>query len=211
MNVLIAGASGQVGSKLLPLLLSDQKIDKVYALVRTPLKEENHKLEQIKIDFDKLPELELPKADTAFCCLGTTIKKAGSQAQFRKVDHDYIVNYAKAAKSSGVDYFHLVSALGANKDSSIFYNKVKGETEEDVKKIGFETTFIYQPSLLVSKRKEKRLAEKMGMVIMKFINPIMVGPLKKYRSIHVSVVADGMYARLDHDEEGVHHIESDNI
>jgi uncharacterized protein YbjT (DUF2867 family) len=211
MNVLIAGASGAVGKNLLQLLLPDERVSRIDALLRSKLDIQSQKLNQIIIDFDHLNSVEPRQSEVAFCCLGTTMKKAGSKENFRKVDQDYIIEFAQWAHRSGVHYFHLISALGANANSGIFYNKVKGETEIAVKEIGFKTVCIYKPSLLVSKRKDKRIGERIGIAVMHFMNPLLIGPFRKYRSIDVSVVAQGMYARMVSENGSIQLIESDRI
>ena len=126
-TALIAGATGLTGHYLLTLLLADANYARVTALVRKASLPSNPKLAEVIVDFDVLPPL--PKAADAYCCLGTTIKKAGSQAAFRKVDFEFVVNFARAAKRAGAKRFLVISSLGANASSPIFYSRVKGEME----------------------------------------------------------------------------------
>lgn len=189
MNCLIAGASGLVGKNLMELLLMDGAINSVNVLSRSPLNNNQTKVKKLIISFDKIDSINLPQADVAFCCLGTTIKKAGSEEAFYTVDHDYIVNYAKACEKAGIKTFIVVSAQGADSSSVIFYNKVKGQTEEDLKKIKFPNLFILRPSLLMGERSESRPTEKLAQKVSHFLSPFMIGPLKKIRPVKASCVA----------------------
>jgi len=127
-----------------------------------------------------------------YCCLGTTIKKAGSQDAFRRVDHDYVVALAQAAKQAGARRFLLVSALGANPRSHIFYNRVKGEVERDVSAVAFAAVHIFRPSLLLGERAESRPLERLGTLAFGVLAPLLVGPLRPYRPIAAEAVAQAM-------------------
>ena len=143
-----------------------------------------------------------------FCCLGTTIKTAGSKEAFRKVDLDYVVNVAKAAKENGVNHFAVVSAMGADKNSNIFYNKTKGEMEDAIKTIGFNSTYIIRPSLLLGDRKEFRFGELLGkfiMITLSFLIP------KKYRAIYDVQVALAMIHFMNQAENGFFVKENDEL
>ena len=172
-NALVAGASGLVGGFLLDALLESPLYREVCSLGRRPLARQHPKLTQRPVDFARLESETLPSADDAFCCLGTTIKKAGSQEAFRAVDHDAVLAFAKAARKAGARRFLLVSALGANPRSSIFYNRVKGETEEDLKGVGFESLIILRPSLLLGDRAESRPGERAAIVASKMLGPLL--------------------------------------
>ena len=211
-RVIVAGASGLVGSELLNHLLDNNKIDEVVALVRRPLPVSNIKLVQILTSFDSLGEIKNDlKGDALYCCLGTTKNKTPNEADYRKVDHDYPVALAKLASENKVSQFHLISALGADPNSGIFYNKLKGETERDIKEIPFRAIYIYQPSLLTGDRKEKRQVEKLAITFMKIINPLLAGSLKKYKSIQAITVAKAMINQTFKNEEGIHTYPSDTI
>jgi uncharacterized protein YbjT (DUF2867 family) len=125
------------------------------------------------VDFSRLAETPLPPADLAFCCLGTTIKRAGSQDAFRAVDHDAVVAFATAAKSAGVRHFLVVTALGADARSSVFYNRVKGEVENSLRSLGFDALTIAQPSLLLGDREESRPAEHAAVVVSRALAPVL--------------------------------------
>jgi uncharacterized protein YbjT (DUF2867 family) len=211
-RVIIAGASGLIGCELLNLLLQNDKIDEVVALVRKPLPVSNLKLIQILTNFDSLGEIKKDLiGDALYCCLGTTKKKTPNEADYRKVDHDYPLALAKLASENKVSQFHLISALGADPNSSIFYNKLKGETERDIKEIHSRAIYIYRPSLLTGNRTENRPIEKLAIFLMKIINPLLIGGLKKYKSIQAVTIAKAMINQTFKNEEGIHTYPSDRI
>src|SRR5262249_6245579 len=146
-----------------------------------------------------------------FCCLGTTIKVAGSQAAFKKVDYEYPATVAHLAHQQGAKQFLIVTAMGANKSSMIFYNRVKGEVEEAVKKIPFQAIHIFQPSLLLGERKEHRAGEKMGEFFMGLTSALFIGPLKKYKAIEGRAVAGAMVKCANENSKGVFTHQSDEI
>ena len=196
-TALIAGATGLVGGFLLKRLLGSPSYDRVIAVTRRSLGISHPKLTEIITDFETL-ELAIAKsaihADDAFCALGTTIRKAGSQPAFRRIDFDYVVNFARAAKASGATRFLLVSAIGASAQSTIFYSRVKGEAENAVSELGFEATHIFQPGLILGDRAERRPAEAVMMGAMPFLNPLLIGPTKIYRGIPADTIAAAMVA-----------------
>src|SRR3970282_1555332 len=137
-TALVAGASGLVGSQLVTTLLEDQRYETVKAVSRKPLKRIHARLENVVVDFDSLARNpEILRADDIFCCLGTTMKTAGSKAAFEKVDFYYPLELAKIGKSLGAQQYLLVSALGANPNSSIYYNRVKGKVEAAISEVGY--------------------------------------------------------------------------
>ncbi len=172
-NALVAGASGLVGGLLLDALLESPLYREVCSLGRRPLPRQHPKLTQRTVDFTRLDSEALPPADDAFCCLGTTIKKAGSQEAFRAVDHDAVLAFAQAARKAGARRFLLVSALGADPRSRIFYNRVKGETEKDLEAVSFESLIILRPSLLLGDRAESRPGEHAAIVVSKVFGPLL--------------------------------------
>jgi uncharacterized protein YbjT (DUF2867 family) len=188
-TVLIAGASGLVGREILAGLLADDSVAAVHSLGRRELDLQHSKLTQHRVDFSKaLPTL--PSVGEAFVALGTTIKVAGSQEAFRAVDHGAVIAVAKAAKAAGATRLGMVSAMGANKRSSIFYNRVKGETEEALSAMGFETLVIAQPSFLAGDREALgqplRGGEKLAMNISRVLAPLIPD---NYKSIAAADVA----------------------
>jgi len=211
-KAVIAGASGLIGSYLLNILLDAQQYDEVLALVRRELPVQHKKLVQLVIDFDKLDEhKEAINGYALFCCLGTTKKKTPDPNQYRKIDHHYPLQLAQLARQNGVKQYHLVSSLGANSKSSNSYLKTKGETEEAIQKVGIRSLNIYQPSFLTGDRKEPRFGEHFLIGLMKLIDPILVGSLRKYRSIPAETVARAMYKQSLKTEEGIFVHPSDKI
>jgi uncharacterized protein YbjT (DUF2867 family) len=201
---LIAGASGLVGSHCLQLLLHSPRYNKVIAVGRKKLDISHPKLQQIIVDFDDLEKHRHSlTVDDVYCCLGTTIKQAGSKENFRKVDYTYVVNLAKITSTHFASQFLVVSALGADADSRIFYNKVKGEMEEAVKKLPFTAVHIFQPSLLLGERQEKRFGEQAAAVFMKGAGFLFNGPLRKYKGIPAKSVAKAMLEAAKQDGGGV--------
>lgn len=204
-TALLAGASGLVGSELLPLLLQSPIYGKVKVFVRTPIQIEHAKLEQIIVDYDQLERYhDHMQVDDVYCCLGTTIKKAGSQAEFRKVDYEYSLQLARLAKPHGVQQYVIITAMGADADSSIFYSRVKGQVETELKQLALPSLHIFRPSLLLGKRTEFRLGERLAGWLSPFFNILMIGSLRKYRSIHAHTVAMGMLAAGVAQTPGVH-------
>lgn len=211
-KAVIVGASGLVGNELLHILLNANFYDEVLILVRKELPVQHTKLIQLIIDFNKLDDYSASiNGHALFCCLGTTRSKTPDEKQYRVIDHDYPVKLALIAGRSQMEQYHFVSALGADAKSSNFYLKLKGETENDIERIGIKTLHIYRPSLLTGARQEYRLAERIATTVMKIINPVLLGPLKKYRSIEATTVAQAMYKQSLNFQEGVFIYQSDHI
>lgn len=194
-NAVIAGASGLVGSELLTLLLGNPEYEQVIAVVRNSLPLKHPKFTQLIIDFDDLSayQVDVP-VDEVFCCLGTTIKKAGSQAAFQKVDHDYVVNLGRFCETNAVNKFLVVSAMGASSSSGIFYNRVKGEMENAVFQMNIPVKIILRPSLLLGRRSEFRFGELMAQLVMSGLGFLFIGGLKKYKGVKAKTVARAMIA-----------------
>lgn len=193
MKVLLLGATGLTGGLVLNGLLARDGVESVVVLARKRLEIVHTKLHQQELDFDQLADHdELFEVDVIICCLGTTIKKAGSQAQFRKVDYGYCLKAAELGRAKGVRAFVLMSAIGSSSSSTIFYNRVKGELEDAVKGLGYPYLSIYHPSLLLGDRPEHRIGEALGAKAMPLINRVLLGPLEKYRGIEVQTVASAM-------------------
>jgi uncharacterized protein YbjT (DUF2867 family) len=192
---LVAGATGLVGSHLCRQLASaDSPYDRVVALTRRPLDFSLPKLVDERADFGQLDSLDLGPVDAAFCTLGTTIKTAGSKEAFRLVDRDYVAAFARFAKRSGASSFALLTSVGADPHASNFYLQVKGEAEEAVEAVGFQSLAIFRPSFLRGDRKEVRPGERIAIPIFKAIQWALVGPLRQYRAIDAEVVAQAMAA-----------------
>jgi uncharacterized protein YbjT (DUF2867 family) len=211
-SALLIGASGFVGGHCLQFLLGESSYAKVVALVRTPLSVSHPKFVQYLVKFPELETFgELMYADDVYCCLGTTIKKAGTQEAFRKVDFDYPIKIAALAQHCGANQFLIVTSLGADPHSHIFYNRVKGEVEEAIRKISFTTINIFRPSFLLGERTEHRRGEKAGAFIMSGLKYALVGPLKKYRAIRAQDVAKAMVHTAQMNLSGVNIFESQRI
>jgi uncharacterized protein YbjT (DUF2867 family) len=187
-TAMLAGATGLVGRALLPMLLASNHYRKVHVLLRreVPDIKASPKLRIRQVDFARLPA-EFPRVDDVFIALGTTIKVAGSQAAFRQVDHDFVVNTARAARAAGATRLAVVSALGADAKSRIFYNRVKGEMQDAIAQLGYETVVIAQPSMLLGDRAAlgqparsgelwaARLLGPLGRIVPKGVRPIPAG------------------------------------
>lgn len=186
----IAGATGLVGSHLVDLLLAGDTFASVVTLGRRPLDRAHPKLTQATVDFAALDAASLPAVTDAFCALGTTIKKAGSKEAFRAIDHDAVLAFARAAKAKGAARFYVVTSLGADAGSLVFYNRVKGEVEEALRAVGFESLAIVRPSLLLGERTERRTAERIGTALANTFAPL----LKPFasRPIHARTVAQAL-------------------
>jgi len=211
-KAVIAGASGLIGSNLLEILLNEPTYNEVIILVRKATGIRHEKLKEIILDFDTLDDYKNDiNGHAVFCCLGTTNNKTPDKALYRKIDHDYPVTLAKLAQANGVAQYHIVSSIGADSKSSTFYTRLKGETEEDIKSVGLKTLHIYQPSFLKGERKEFRLMEKILIGLSYIVDPLLIGILKKYRSIPAKTVAMAMYNESININEGIFIHPSDNI
>ncbi len=207
---LVAGATGLIGKYLLEELSTSAEYQKVYALVRRPGSVVG--AEEIVSDYDALVASLLPQGITdVFCSLGTTMSKAGSQENFKKVDYEYVLKLAKLVKEMGAQSFFVVSALGANPNSFVFYNRIKGEMERDLESVGFSFLGIFRPSLLEGEREEVRSGETLGQFFAKIVNPFLLGGIRKYRLIHGRTVAKAMIRIAEKEPTGVRILESDRI
>lgn len=203
-TALIAGASGLVGSHCLRLLLQSERYGKVIAIGRSLLPLQHPKLEQVLVDFNRLNLYHHSLiADDVYCCLGTTIKKAGSQENFYLVDFTYVKKLATITSANFASQFLVISSLGADPESRIYYSRVKGQMEEAVKPLPFLAVHIFRPSLLLGTRPEKRLGENLAQLIMPRLNFLLQGPLKRYRPIKAEKVAQAMLYAAMQDGAGV--------
>ena len=207
-TVLIFGASGQVGQAMLQLALQNANILKVIAPSRRPLPPHT-KLENPVVDFDKLPEdAHWWKADFSLCALGTTLRQAKSKAGFYHVDHDYVLATAKLAHRAGTPVFGLVSSLGANPSSRVFYLRVKGETERDISALGFDSLTIARPSLLIGGPRSQRPLEGFGLFIGKHMAALLP---RRYQAVSTLRVARALLDAGLGKPDGFHIIESEQL
>ncbi|WXL26633.1 oxidoreductase [Ectopseudomonas mendocina] len=202
-HILIAGASGLTGEYLLDRLLNEPTITKVVAPSRRPLAPHPHLHNPTGELLHVLPQLSGP-VEVAFCCLGTTIKQAGSQEAFRAVDYDLVVAFAQRARELGARHLIVISALGANSTSSVFYNRVKGEVEQALQAQGWPQLTIVRPSLLIGPRREYRLGER----LLAPLSRLLPG---KYRGISAGVLARAMWRLALEEGNGTRIIESDQL
>jgi len=195
MVALIAGSTGLVGGFLLKQLVDSNQYTEIVSLVRKPGNKPNHKVKELVINFDQLSDIEGLKdhIDVVFCCLGTTMKQAGSKSEFFKVDYEYVLELGKLAKIKNAHTFVLNSALGADKNSVFYYNRVKGQIEAALGELNFPNLIIVRPSLLLGKRIKERLGEKIGAFLFKFFSFIFIGSLKKYKAVSAENVAKSMF------------------
>ncbi|MFI3198041.1 MAG: oxidoreductase [Methylococcaceae bacterium] len=208
-TVLILGATGQVGQALLELALQHPEISRVVAPTRRPLPP-HAKLDNPLVDFEALPEdAAWWKADLALCALGTTLRQAKSKAGFYRVDHDYILAAAKLVRRAGTPAFGLVSSLGADSLSRVFYLKVKGETEQNLGTLGFVSLVIVRPSLLIGgTRASARPLEAFGLFLGKHLASLLP---RRYRAITTHQVAQSLLEACLSASAGLHVIESEQL
>lgn len=212
-KALIVGATGLIGGYCLQALLEAPTYDEVIALVRKPLPITHPKLRAVSVSFDNLEqELIGIEANDVFCCLGTTIKKAGSQEAFRMVDFTLVLTVAECMRKQRAEQFVVISSMGADKNSKVFYNRVKGDMEFAVEGVGYPCLRIVRPSLLLGARKEFRLGEKIGALLAPMLEPFLLGSLKKYRPVQAQSVAQFMVkVACEETVSGVHVYESNKI
>jgi uncharacterized protein YbjT (DUF2867 family) len=211
-TALIAGSTGLVGSELLHLLTGHPEYNEIHILVRKPTGINSPKVKEHAVDFDELDNFTADfSPDHVFCTLGTTIKKAGTKDNFKKVDHDYVLALGGLAKEWKAGKFLVVTALGASARSTIFYNRVKGEVERGLINLDLDHLFIFRPSLLMGERKEHRAGEKTAIAVYKVINPLFVGRLKKYKGVPAAQVAKSMMQAALNNNDKLKIYESDEI
>lgn len=200
-TAIVIGATGLTGFQLTKQLIENDKFEKIIVLGRSKTGLQSDKLQEHIVDFDK-PEsfAEFVKGDVLFSCLGTTIKKARTKENQYKVDVTYQYEVAKAAKLNNVATLILISAPGANPKSLIFYSKIKGELENKIKELSFERYLIFQPSVLMGQRTEKRTGEEFAAKFVNFFSKILPF-LKKYRGIDTAILAQAMIKAYISDEK----------
>ncbi|GAB3695016.1 oxidoreductase [Spirosoma flavus] len=206
-TALVVGATGLIGDILTHRLVEVPVYEKVKVLVRKSLNWQHPRLQEIVFDFDH-PNGLLTQADDIFCCLGTTMKKAGSKAAFRKVDYQYPLDVARLGLANGAQQFAIVTAMGADTSSSFFYNQVKGEVERDLTALNFPTLLVFRPSLLLGNRSESRFGERIGAGFMRLFKPLIPD---KYKGIEAEKVANAMLTTMQQELTGKHVFESDKL
>jgi uncharacterized protein YbjT (DUF2867 family) len=211
-TALLAGATGLIGSQLLPLLLASERYAKVIVVGRRAVPVIHPKLVQVTTELDKLEDARFKLiADDVYCCLGTTMKQAGSKEAFFKVDFLYVVQLAAVSASNFAAQFMVVSSMGADAESNIYYSRVKGEMEAAVRQAPFRAIHIFRPSLLLGERAQPRLGERIGAGVLGLLAPLMRGPLLKYRAVPGAAVAAAMLRAAEDDGGGVRVHESDEL
>lgn len=211
-KAVVAGATGLIGKELVQLLLEDPAYTTVILIVRRSMGIKHPKIHEKIIDFDQLNhiDVDLTGADV-YCTLGTTIKKAGSQETFRKVDYDYPLTLGKIAKTSDANQLLIVTSIGANPTSRSFYTRVKGQVEEALREHSLPALHIFRPSLLLGNRQEFRMGEQMAATVSKRLLPLFVGPLRKYSPIYAQTVAKAMVIAAKSGLSGIRVYESNQI
>ncbi|HEU4963336.1 MAG TPA: NAD(P)H-binding protein [Bacilli bacterium] len=211
-SALIAGATGLVGQALVEILLASPFYGKVTVLVRRTLSLQHPKLHQVVVDYDRLDEhREAFAVDHVFCCLGTTIKKAKSKEAFAKVDYDYPLALARLAQEQGAKKFLIITAMGADANSSIFYNQVKGRVENALAEENLPALLLLRPSLLLGDRDEFRFGEQVAAWVAKALPFLFTGPLRRYKPIRSTTVATALHNAAQQSVAGRHVFESNQI
>jgi len=211
MKALVVGATGLIGKECVLQLLQNSNYDEVIVWVRKSIGYSHAKLNEQIIDFSNIETIQISGINHIFCCLGTTIKKAKNIEAYHKIDVDYVVQLAQLAEKNKVQKFVVISSLGANKTSSNYYLKMKGEMEEAVSKCNIPSIIILRPSMLLGKRQEFRMGELIGKAVMKTIGFVFIGKLKKYAGIKSSDVVKTMICLANQNNSGVLVYESDQI
>lgn len=192
-SAIILGASGLTGSILLEKLLNDDRYETIKLFSRKEINGLPSKVVQYTGNLLELATFKAEfKADEVFCCIGTTAKKTPDKTAYKAIDYGIPVAAAKLSKENGINTFIVVSALGANANSSIFYNRTKGEMEQGILSEKIEKTHILQPSIIGGNRNEQRIGEKIGLVVFKLLQPLFIGKLKKYRITEAEHIAQTM-------------------
>lgn len=192
-TAILLGASGATGSQLLKLLLADDRYSTIKLFNRSPIGVANPKIEELVINLFKLDKYaDRFTADEVFCGIGTTKAKTPDKDVYRQIDYGIPATAAKLAKANGINTFIVVSAVGSNSSSGVFYIKTKGQMQDAVLEQHITKTYILQPSLIVAHRKENRLLEKMFIGLWKLINPLLVGGAAKYKSVTAHNIAKAM-------------------
>lgn len=204
-SALVAGATGLVGKQLLQRLLEDPAYDEIRVLVRKPLSLRHPRLHTVVVDFSDLAAAgEMLAVQDVFCCLGTTLKIAGSRAAFEDVDYRMVVDLARLTHAAGAQQFVVISAVGASSHALAFYSRVKGRMEQAVAAIGFDAVHVVRPSLLLGARGDKRAGEDFAQRMAPRMSWAFSGPLARYRPVAADDVAEAMLGLALGGQRGVH-------
>lgn len=208
MKLLLIGSTGLVGRHVLDQALADPRVTDVVSIARRPLPA-HPKLQSPVTDFDRLPQdADWWRADAVICTLGTTLRVAGSEAAFRKVDHDYPLAVARLARQHGTSAYVLNSAIGADASSRFFYNRVKGELERDLAGLGFASLTLVQPGLIGGRRAEFRLGERAALCALTVLGPLLP---RRWRINPAPTIAQAMLEAAINAPPGMHVITSDQL
>ncbi|MCC5946096.1 MAG: NAD-dependent epimerase/dehydratase family protein [Bernardetiaceae bacterium] len=209
-TAIIVGATGLIGNALLDYLIHDERYEKIILLLRRKIETTSSKIEQKIVDFDNLAaHSKSIQGDHAFCCLGTTMKKAGSREAFYKVDYTYCFEFARLAAENAIPKFAIVTAMGADAKALVYYNRVKGEIEDAVRTLDFEAIHILRPSLLLGERKnDSRIGEDIAQGLSKALSFMIPD---KYKGIEGKQVAKAMLSLMNTEEQGAFVHESDHL
>ncbi|AJR04232.1 NAD(P)H-binding protein [Siansivirga zeaxanthinifaciens] len=192
-TAIILGASGLTGSILLDKLINDERYETIKLISRSRIDNISNKVKQYIGDLLDLEQFRANfTADEVYCCIGTTTKKTPDKTLYKQIDYGIPVSAAKLSKENNIPTFLVISAMGANANSSLFYNKIKGVMERDVIQQNVNNTYILRPSLIGGHRDETRILEKIGLLVFKVIQPLFIGPLKKYKITEAEDIAEAM-------------------
>ncbi len=190
----IFGSSGLIGKSILLKLLKSENYSRVKAFVRSKIEVDHPKLDIIITDFSKLDKIEyLLNADECYFCIGTTRHKTPRKTDYIKIEYELPIKIAEICKRNAINKFIYISSLGASPNAAGLYLKNKGKTERDLKNLKFKKLIIVRPSILVGERKENRIGEKLGLLIMNSLSILLMGKLKKYKPIKAMVVANSIF------------------
>jgi uncharacterized protein YbjT (DUF2867 family) len=211
-TAIILGATGLTGSILLQKLIKDDRYESIKLFSRSKIEGLPKKVTQFLGDLLKIEQFKADfTADELYCCIGTTAKKTPNKALYKKIDYGIPVTSAKLSKENGINTFLVISAMGANTKSSVFYNKTKGDMERDVLQQHIKNTYVLRPSLIGGQRKEHRILEKIGLNVFKVIEPLFIGKLKQYKIIDPENIAQAMINLANNTSHAEVIITSNNI
>jgi uncharacterized protein YbjT (DUF2867 family) len=212
MKITIIGGTGLIGKQVIELACQDDFFTQITAVVRSPLPYKNRKINELIIDFDDLSnQLKDLKGHALICTLGTTRKVTPDKKAYRKIDLEYTLITAEMALKNGYEQIHLISSIGANEKSLVFYPALKGEIERLITQLSFKSTYIYRPSVLMGKRDTTRIIEYITQGILSLTNSLLIGPLKKYRGISANEIAKRILLEIKKNKAGLNVFESDEI